>query len=69
MTVAFGVAGVAQVYLERKVGIEFGEVQKEIQVHFFILVCCATMFTSGIIMFIYEFVKHGRPTDEALVQQ
>ncbi len=69
MTVAFGVAGVAQVYLERKVGIEFGDVQKEIQVHFFILVCCATMFTSGIIMFIYEFIKHGKTTDEALIQQ
>lgn len=66
MTVAFGVAGVAQVYLERKVGIEFGEVQKEIQVHFLILVLCASMFTSGIICYIYEFVKYGRPNDEAL---
>ncbi|MBL7692015.1 MAG: cbb3-type cytochrome c oxidase subunit I [Flavipsychrobacter sp.] len=69
MTVAFGVAGVAQVYLERKVGLEFGDVQKEIQVHFLILVSCATMFTTGICMYIYEFVKHGRPSDEALVTQ
>lgn len=69
MTVAFGVAGVAQVYLERKVGLEFGDVQKEIQVHFLILVCCATMFTTGICMYIYEFVKYGRPSDEALVTQ
>jgi nitric oxide reductase subunit B len=68
MTVAFGVAGVAQVYLERKVGLEFGDVQKEIQVHFFILICCATMFTTGIGMFIYEFFKHGRPSDEALIK-
>lgn len=68
MTVAFGVAGVAQVYLERKVGLEFGDVQKEIQVHFFILICCATMFTAGITMFIFEFFKHGRPTDEALIK-
>lgn len=66
MTVAFGVAGVAQVYLERKVGLDFGDVQKEIQVHFVILVLCATMFTSGIVLYIYEFIKHGRPTDEAL---
>ncbi len=66
MTVAFGVAGVAQVYLERKVGLEFGDVQKEIQVHFFILICCASMFTSGIACYIYEFVKYGLPTDEAL---
>jgi len=67
MTVAFGVAGVAQVYLERIVGIEFGEVQKEIQVHFFILVICATMFTTGVSLFIYEFIKFGRPSDEAII--
>ncbi len=67
MTVAFGVAGVSQVYLERIVGIEFGEVQQEIQVHFIILVICATMFTTGIGYYIYEFVKYGRPTDEALI--
>lgn len=67
MTVAFGVAGVAQVYLERKVGIEFGEVQKEIQVHFLILVICATMFSTGVSLFIYEFIRYGRPSDEALI--
>jgi nitric oxide reductase subunit B len=67
MTTAFGVAGVAQVYLERKVGMEFGDVQIEIQPHFYVLVACATMFTSGIFLFIYEFVKYGRPTDEAYI--
>lgn len=67
MTVAFGVAGVAQVYLERKVGIEFGLVQKEIQVHFFILICCATLFTTGITLYMYEFIKYGRPSNEVLV--
>jgi len=66
MTVAFGVAGVAQVYLERKMGLDFGDVQKEIQVHFIVLAVCATMFTTGIALFIYEFIKYGRPTDEAL---
>ena len=66
MTVAFGVAGVAQVYLERKVGLEFGAVQQEIEVHFLILVLCATMFTFGIGCYIYEFIKYGRPNDEAL---
>lgn len=66
MTVAFGVAGVAQVYLERKMGVEFGDVQKEIQVHFLVLIVCATMFTTGIGLFIYEFIKYGLPTDEAL---
>ena len=67
MTVAFGVAGVAQVYLERKMGLDFGEVQKEIQPHFLILVLCATLFTSGIICYIIEFVRFGTPNDEALV--
>ncbi len=66
MTVAFGVAGVAQVYLERKVGLEFGVVQQEIQVHFVILALCATLFTTGIGFYIYEFVKYGQPNDEAL---
>ncbi|MEO5602749.1 MAG: cbb3-type cytochrome c oxidase subunit I [Cyclobacteriaceae bacterium] len=69
MTVAFGVAGVAQVYMERKMGLDFGDVQKEIEVHFGVLLICATMFTAGIICYIYEFVKHGRPAEEALVTQ
>jgi nitric oxide reductase subunit B len=66
MTVAFGVAGVAQVYMERIMKIEFMEVQKEIQVHFYVLIICATLFTTGVILFMIDFVKHGRPTDEAL---
>lgn len=66
MTVAFGVAGVAQVYLERKMGLEFGDVQNEIKVHFVVLIICATMFTTGIGLYIYEFIKYGQPVDEAL---
>lgn len=66
MTVAFGVAGVAQVYLERKMGLEFGDVQNELKVHFVVLILCATMFTAGIVLYIYEFIKYGRPTNEAL---
>ncbi|MBK8055812.1 MAG: cbb3-type cytochrome c oxidase subunit I [Saprospiraceae bacterium] len=66
MTTAFAAAGVAQVYLERIMGMDFGEAQKEIEVHFMILVLCASLFTVGIVYFIYEFIKYGRPTDEAL---
>ena len=66
MTVAFGVAGVAQVYLERKMKMEFMEVQKEIEVHFYVLILCATLFVTGIILYIIDFYKHGRPNDEAL---
>jgi len=66
MTVAFGVAGVAQVYLERIMKMDFMEVQKLTEVHFIVLILCATLFTTGIIMYIMDFIKHGQPTDEAL---
>ncbi len=66
MTVAFGVAGVAQVYLERKFKMDFMTVQKEISIHFVVLLICAALFTVGIIYFIRSFIKYGTPTDEAL---
>jgi len=66
MTVAFGVAGVAQVYLERKMKMDFMEVQNEISVHFVVLILCATLFGTGIVMYMVDFIKHGRPNDEAL---
>lgn len=69
MTVAFGVAGVAQVYMERIMGVDFMETQKEIEPHFLILVLCATMFTVGVLLYIVNFFKHGKPTDEALVTE
>ena len=69
MTVAFGVAGVAQVYLERKLKMEFMEVQNEIQVLFVVLLLCATLFATGITLYIIEFIKYGKPTDEALIKE
>jgi nitric oxide reductase subunit B len=69
MTTAFAAAGVAQVYLNRIMGMDFGESQKEIQVHFIILVLAATLFTVGVSFFIYEFIRYGKPTDEALEVQ
>ena len=66
MTVAFGVAGVAQVYLERIMKMDFMEVQKMTEVHFYVLIICATLFVTGIILYIIDFVKYGQPTDEAL---
>ncbi len=67
MTVAFGVAGVAQVYLERITkSMSFMEVQLEIEVHFIVLIIMATLFSTGITLYIIEFIKHGQPTDEAL---
>jgi nitric oxide reductase subunit B len=61
MTIAFGIAGVTQVYLERKVGLDFLTVQKEIQVHFLGLVLAASLFTVGIAAFIYNFIRGGLP--------
>jgi nitric oxide reductase subunit B len=66
MTVAFGVAGVAQVYLERIMKMDFMEVQKMTEIHFMVLIVCATLFATGIILYMIDFYKHGRPTDEAL---
>lgn len=68
MTVAFGVAGVAQVYLERKFKMDFMQVQNEISIHFVVLILCATLFTTGVIFYLIDFYKHGRPTDEALIK-
>jgi len=61
MTVAFAVAGIAQVYLERKLGMDFLAVQEEIQIHFVGVVLAATLFASGIIAFIWVFIRYGRP--------
>lgn len=64
MTVAFGIAGIAQVYLERKMGLDFMMVQKEISVHFLGLVMAATLFTAGIVAYIWNFIKFGLPVAE-----
>ena len=66
MTASFAVAGIAQVYLERKMGMDFLLVQEEISVHFFVLVLSGSLFTIGIILFIVNFIKFGLPNDEML---
>ncbi len=68
MVSAFAAAGVAQVYLERRMGYDFGDVQNEIQVHFWVLITGATLLSTGIILYIIDFIKYGLPTDEALEQ-
>ena len=64
MTGAFAVAGVTQVYLERRVGMDFLAVQNELAIHFFGLILAAGLFTLGILAFVYTFVKSGRPIGE-----
>lgn len=66
MTAAFAVAGISQVVLERRVGLDFILVQKEIEVHFIGLVLAATLFSAGVGAFIYNLAKHGRPNIEAM---
>ena len=41
-------------------------VQKHTEVHFWVLIIMATLFTTGILMYMWEFLKHGKPSDEAL---
>jgi nitric oxide reductase subunit B len=64
MTGAFAVAGVTQVYLERRVGMDFLAVQDAVAVHFIALVLSATVFTVGIALFIYDFIQYGAPSEE-----
>lgn len=66
MVTALGVAGVVQVYLERRLSMDFMVAQEEVKIHFVVMLLCATMFAVGIGMYIYEFIKFGKPTDEAL---
>lgn len=61
MTGAFAVAGISQVYLERKVGMDFLAVQKAIQIHFFGLVLAASLLTTGIVLYIINFISYGLP--------
>ena len=69
MVVAFGVAGVAQVYLERIMKLDFMQVQSETKIHFMVLLLCATLFATGIILYIVEFIRFGKPNDEALIKE
>lgn len=64
MTIAFGIAGVAQVYLERKLGMDFLVVQEELEVHFLGLVMAASLFAIGFIAYVFEFIKSGLPVKE-----
>jgi len=64
MTAAFGVAGITQVYLERRVGMDFLKVQDAVQVHFGGLILAASLFTVGIGLFIWTFILYGLPRRE-----
>ncbi|MBP1689684.1 MAG: norB [Deltaproteobacteria bacterium] len=69
MTLAFAVAGVTQVYLERRIGMDFVTVQKEIEVHFYGLILAAVLFASGIVLFVWNFISYGLPVDTVAVAE
>ncbi len=64
MTLAFAVAGVAQVYLERRLGMDFVTVQSEVEIHFWGVILAGSLFTAGIACFIYTFIRYGLPVGE-----
>lgn len=64
MTGAFAVAGVTQVYLERRVGMDFLAVQDAVAVHFLGLVLAASLFTLGVGLYMWVFFRHGLPSLE-----
>ena len=64
MTLAFAVAGVTQVVLERRVGMDFVTVQTEIEMHFWGLLLAAGLFILGIGAFVWNFIRHGWPVAE-----
>jgi nitric oxide reductase subunit B len=66
MTGAFAVAGITQVNLERRMGLDFLALQHEIEMHFVGLLLAASLFTIGIVLFIWNFLRHGLPSNEAI---
>src|SRR5690606_15238380 len=57
MTLSFATAGVAQVYLERIVGLGYLDTQLKTQVHFLMLILPASVFAIGVGLFIYDFFR------------
>jgi nitric oxide reductase subunit B len=49
------------VVLERRLGLDFLAVQKEVEVHFLGMALAASLFTIGIILFIANFIRYGTP--------
>ena len=62
MVLAFAVAGVSQVVLERRAGMDFMTVQKEVEMHFWGLIMAASLFTTGVIAYVWNFIRYGFPT-------
>lgn len=59
MTLSFATAGIAQVYLERIMGLGYLDTQLKIQVHFLMLVATASVFATGVALFIIDFFRYS----------
>ena len=59
MTLSFATAGMGQVYLERIMGMGYLDTQLRIQVHFLMLIASASLFASGVALFIIDFFRHA----------
>ncbi len=71
MTITFATAGIAQVYLERILGLGYLDTQLKIQVHFIMLISCASIFATGVGLYIYDFFRRAplfRTVDDADLQ-
>ncbi len=66
MVASFAAMGVTQVVLERRLGMPFMDVQAELKPHFWVLVITASIFTIGILLYVWNFIKFGLPNDEAI---
>jgi nitric oxide reductase subunit B len=66
MTLALAVAGISQVVLERRAGMDFLAVQEELHAHFLGMILAGLLFLSGILAYVYIFVRYGLPNLEAL---
>lgn len=64
MTLAFAVAGITQVYLERRMGMDFLTVQKEVEMHFIGVVLGASLLAIGIGAYVVQFIRYGKPVGE-----
>jgi nitric oxide reductase subunit B len=61
MVISFALAGVIQVYLERMLDLDFFVIREELKFFFGCLITLALLFISGILSFIYTFIKSGLP--------
>jgi nitric oxide reductase subunit B len=61
MVVCFALAGVIQVYLERMLDLDFFVIREELKFYFACLISLACLFITGILSFIFVFIKSGLP--------